>query len=137
MIEVYTNEGTIIKGDRITCEARKISDIQVIAKSGRHKAQRIILRDNAMCLIDKKLKFIKQNLNVLGVYIPVNGGTEKNLFWKKFLDYTEKNIDENVLMIGDFNSCTKEDSANRTDYNPNDLINQKNQDILTYGSIIQ
>jgi exodeoxyribonuclease-3 len=26
-------------------------------------------------------------------------------------------------MIGDFNSCTKEDSANRTDYNPNDLIN--------------
>ena len=56
-------------------------------------------------------------------YIPVNGGTEKNLFWKKILDYSEKNIDENVLMIGDFNSCTKEDSANRTDYNPNDLIN--------------
>ena len=59
MVEVYTNEGTIIKGDHITCEARKISDIQVIAKSGRHKAQRVILRDNVMCLIDKKLKFIK------------------------------------------------------------------------------
>jgi len=24
--------------------------------------------------------------------------------------------------MGDFNSCTKEDSANQTDYNPKDLI---------------
>lgn len=59
MVAVYTNEGTIIKGDRISCEARKISDVQVITKSGRHKAQRVILRDHAMCVIDKKLKFIK------------------------------------------------------------------------------
>lgn len=59
MVAVYINEGTIIKGDRISCEARKISDVQVITKSGRHKAQRVILRDNAMCVIDKKLKFIK------------------------------------------------------------------------------
>jgi hypothetical protein len=58
MVE-YTDEGTIIKGDRIIGEARKISDVQVIVKSGRHKAQRIILRDNLICLIDKKLKFIK------------------------------------------------------------------------------
>jgi len=58
MVE-YTDEGTIIKGDRIIGEARKISDLQVIVKSGRHKTQRIILRDNVMCLIDKKLKFIK------------------------------------------------------------------------------
>ena len=58
MVE-YTDEGTIIKGDRIIGEARKISDVQVIVKSGRHKTQRIILRDNVMCLIDKKLKFIK------------------------------------------------------------------------------
>jgi len=59
MVEVYTKEGTIIKGDRIIGEARKISDVQVIVKSGRHKAQRIILRDNATCMIDKKYKFIK------------------------------------------------------------------------------
>ena len=58
MVE-YTDERTIIKGDRIIGEARKISDVQVIVKSGRHKTQRIILRDNVMCLIDKKLKFIK------------------------------------------------------------------------------
>lgn len=59
MSKVHTDEGDIIRGDRIIGEARMISDIQVIVKSGRHKAQRIILRDNAMCLIDKKLKFIK------------------------------------------------------------------------------
>lgn len=58
MVE-YTDERTIIKGDRIIGEARKISDVHVIVKSGRHKAQRIILRDNLICLIDKKFKFIK------------------------------------------------------------------------------
>jgi hypothetical protein len=59
MSKVHTDEGDIIKGDRIIGEARRISDVQIIVKSGRHKAQRIILRDNAMCLVDKKLKFIK------------------------------------------------------------------------------
>jgi exonuclease III len=34
----------------------------------------------------------------------------------------EKNIDKNIMIMGDFNSCTKEDSANGTDYNPKDLI---------------
>lgn len=56
---IYTQTGTIIKGDRIIAEARKISDVRVIVKSGRHKAQRITLKDNAMCYIDKKLKFIR------------------------------------------------------------------------------
>ena len=55
MPTIHTREGDIIKGDRIIGEARKISDIQVIAKTGRHKAQ----RDNAMCYIDKKLKYMK------------------------------------------------------------------------------
>ncbi len=27
-----------------------------------------------------------------------------------------------MILIGNFNSCTKEDSANQTDYNPKDLI---------------
>lgn len=30
-------------------------------------------------------------------------------------------MDKNVLIIGDFNSCTKEDSANKTEYNPKEL----------------
>ena len=55
---INTKQGDIIKGDRIIGEARKISDIQVIVKSGRRKAQRIILRDNTMCMIDKKFKYI-------------------------------------------------------------------------------
>ncbi|KZX11633.1 hypothetical protein [Methanobrevibacter filiformis] len=55
----YTEKGTIIKGNRLVAEARKITDAVVIVKSGRHKAQRVILKDNAMCYIDRKLKFIK------------------------------------------------------------------------------
>ena len=59
MIETYTTEGTTIKGETIVGEARKISDIRVIVKSGRHKAQRVILKDNAECTIAKQYKFIK------------------------------------------------------------------------------
>ena len=59
MSETYINEGTTIKGDRIIGETRKISDIPVIVKTGKHKAQIVILRDNAMCRIAKKYKFIK------------------------------------------------------------------------------
>lgn len=80
----------------------------------------------------------KMDLNVLGVYIPVSGGTEKNLFWKKILDYSERNIDKNVLIMGDFNSCTKEDSANSTDYNPKDLMKLEELgyiDLWKYNSI--
>lgn len=39
--------------------ARKISDPRVIAKSGRHKARRIILTENAGAVIERKLGWIK------------------------------------------------------------------------------
>ena len=56
---IHTDEGETIKGAVIIGEARKISDPVVIAKSGRHKSKKVILRDNAVCRISKKLKFIK------------------------------------------------------------------------------
>ena len=62
------------------------------------------------------------DLYVLGVYVPDQLGFEKNSFWKKILDYAEKNVDKKVLITGDFNSCTKEDSTNKTEYNAKDLI---------------
>jgi len=44
-------------GERIACEARKIKAPQVISKSGRHKAQRTVLHDNAYCVIEVPLKY--------------------------------------------------------------------------------
>jgi hypothetical protein len=58
-MSTYTEEGTIIKGAKIVGEAGKITDPVTITKTGRHKSQRIILKDNAMCRIAKKYKFIK------------------------------------------------------------------------------
>lgn len=60
MPETYTERGTTIKGDRIVCEARKISQPKVIVKSGRHKAQKVVLRDNAECIIVKEWKILKK-----------------------------------------------------------------------------
>ena len=55
---VYTDVGDTIKGDKIIVEARKIDKIKVIAKSGRRKAQSTVLRDNAVCVIDKRIRSI-------------------------------------------------------------------------------
>jgi len=46
--------GDSLHGHRIIAESRKVSDPVVIVKSGRHKAQRIILTENALAIIDRK-----------------------------------------------------------------------------------
>jgi len=60
-MSTYTKSGTVIKGNQIVYEARKISKKEIINKSGRHKAQRITLKDNAECIIIKPLKMTKNN----------------------------------------------------------------------------
>jgi len=50
--------GDAIRGARIYAEARKISDPVVIVKTGRHKAQRVILSENAVARVEKKLRWI-------------------------------------------------------------------------------
>jgi hypothetical protein len=52
--------GDSLHGYRIRAEARKVSDPQVIAKSGRHKAQRVILTENAEAIIERKLGWISK-----------------------------------------------------------------------------
>lgn len=49
-----------IHSHRIIAEARKISDPRVIIKSARHKAQRIVLTENALAMIDRKGRWCAQ-----------------------------------------------------------------------------
>jgi hypothetical protein len=58
-MKTYTEEGDTIVGDILVGEARSISKPRVIIKTGTHKAQRIILRENARCRIEEKLRFIR------------------------------------------------------------------------------
>ncbi|MGV8175580.1 MAG: hypothetical protein ACP5OU_07760 [Methanothrix sp.] len=51
--------GDSLHGYRIRAEARKVSDPRVIAKSGRHKARRTILTENAEAFIERKPGWIK------------------------------------------------------------------------------
>ncbi|MBO6110335.1 MAG: hypothetical protein J6P12_05715 [Methanobrevibacter sp.] len=55
---ILYNVGDEIIGDKIVCEARRIGDTNVINKSGRHKAQKIQLKDNARCRILKQARFL-------------------------------------------------------------------------------
>ena len=47
--------GDSVHGYRIRAEGRKIDDPKVISKTGRHKAQRVILTENAEAIIERKL----------------------------------------------------------------------------------
>jgi len=52
--------GDSLHGHRIIDEARKVSDPVVIVKSGRHKAQRLVLTENALAIIDRKGRWCGQ-----------------------------------------------------------------------------
>ncbi len=61
------------------------------------------------------------DLHVLGVYVPDQPGAMKNTFWQKILEYAAANKNKNLLITGDFNSCTKDDSSNGTEYYAKEL----------------
>jgi hypothetical protein len=53
--------GDSIHGHRIIAEARKVGDPVVIVKSAGHKAQRIVLAENAFASIDRKGRWCGQS----------------------------------------------------------------------------
>ena len=50
--------GDKLKGYKILCEARQIKQPKIIPKTGRHKAQRTVLKDNAEATILAKVKYL-------------------------------------------------------------------------------
>ena len=57
MVTLYNVVDELI-GDKLVCESRQMSNIHVINKSGRHKAQKITLKDNAKCRVLKQARFV-------------------------------------------------------------------------------
>ena len=57
----YYEVGDTVKGDKIICEARKISKPKVVPATGRHSAQQITLWENAFAVVEKKTRFLPRN----------------------------------------------------------------------------
>lgn len=53
---IYFKKGDKIKGEKIYCEAGKVNSLKPAPKTGRHKIQRLMLRNNAECKIEKETK---------------------------------------------------------------------------------
>ena len=49
-------KGDKIKGEKVYCEARKVNPLKPSPKTGRHKIQRVMLRNNVECEIEKETK---------------------------------------------------------------------------------
>ena len=64
---------------------------------------------------------IKENWLRIKLIIPVSEGL-KRIYLVKNFRLLKKHVNENVIIMGDFNSFTKDDSSNGTVYNPKDLI---------------
>ncbi|MCC7554049.1 MAG: hypothetical protein KO202_06140 [Methanobacteriaceae archaeon] len=56
----YTKKGDAILGNTIIADARKVYTPRIVNKSGRHKTQRIVLKDNVKCVIDKEIRIISK-----------------------------------------------------------------------------
>ena len=52
----HLKKGDRIKGEKIYCKARKVNPLKPSPKTGRHKIQRMMLRNNAECVIEKETK---------------------------------------------------------------------------------
>lgn len=52
---IYVKKGDLLRGNKIECNARKLSRIKKTKKSNRHKIQTVTLYDNAECEIQKEL----------------------------------------------------------------------------------
>lgn len=50
----YLKKGDKIKGEKIYCESRKLNILKPSPKTNRHKIQRVMLRNNAECIIEKE-----------------------------------------------------------------------------------
>lgn len=63
------------------------------------------------------------DLRVLGVYVPTASKDKKfkDAVWQKILQFAQENKNIPCIITGDFNSCTKEDSMNSTQYNAAEL----------------
>ena len=59
-MKVYYEVGDSLKADLILCEARKIGRSKLIIGSSRHRAQQVVIEENAFCTIRKKLRFLPQ-----------------------------------------------------------------------------
>lgn len=57
---IYTKKGDKLRGNKIECNARKISRKKKTNKTGRHKTQSITLIDNVEYEIKKELKHYKR-----------------------------------------------------------------------------
>jgi len=57
-LTIHYEEGDSLKADLIVAEARKTSKPKLIIGSSRHRAQQIILEENAFCIIRKRLRFL-------------------------------------------------------------------------------
>ncbi len=57
-MNIHTEEGDALKADRIVASARKVTKPEVIVFSGRHRAMRVKLIENATAIIEKELRFL-------------------------------------------------------------------------------
>ncbi|KYG91111.1 hypothetical protein A0U40_16220 [[Bacillus] sp. KCTC 13219] len=86
----------------------------IIAK----KNQKIKQEDVAFTKSARSIKVILNDTNILGIHIPnaISDKDGKMTFWEELHSYAEKNIDNNTIIIGDFNGVYRNEDGTGIDW---------------------
>lgn len=58
VVNTYRNHGDALVGERIVAQARDMGKPYVVPGTSTHKMQEVILRRNALCVIDKPFQLV-------------------------------------------------------------------------------
>ncbi len=63
-IATYREPGNAIEGERIIGQARAISRTVVVPGTSSHRIQEVVLKSNALCVIDRPFRLVEQAMRI-------------------------------------------------------------------------
>jgi len=63
-VNVYHGPGDALAGDQIIAQARSVSRPTVVPGTSTHRVQEVVLKKNALCVIDRPFRLVERPLKL-------------------------------------------------------------------------
>jgi hypothetical protein len=64
VVNIYRNHGDALAGERIIAQARDVGKAYVVPGTSTHKMQELILKRNALCVIDRPFQLVGRAMQI-------------------------------------------------------------------------
>lgn len=65
-VNIYRNRGDALQAERVIAQARNIGKPLVVPGTSSHRIQEVVLKVNAMCVIDRPFRLIESPMRIKG-----------------------------------------------------------------------